>query len=109
MWFNYRKPRPAKRGTYYFAARLNVPVISCFIEMQDLPEMDNEEFHKVKFIVHVLDVLYPDPEKTDRENSIEMCEKDYALKRAAYEKAYGKPLDYTFESVDIAGWTGELS
>ena len=28
MWFNYRKPRPPKRGAYHFAAKLNVPVIS---------------------------------------------------------------------------------
>ncbi len=109
MWFHYRKPRPPKRGAYYFAARLNAPVISCFIEMQDLPEKDTEEFCKVKFIVHVLDVLYPDPEKTVRENSEAMCKQDYELKRAAYEKAYGKPLDYTFARTDIAGWMGEHS
>ncbi len=40
MWFNYRKPRPLKRGAYYYAAKFNVPVISCFIEIQDLEKMD---------------------------------------------------------------------
>lgn len=109
MWFNYRKPRPLKRGAYYYAAKLGVPVISCFIEMKDLNEKDNDEFRKVKFIVHVLDILYPDPGKSVKENSEQMCKVDYELKKAAYEKAYGKPLSYTFENSDIAGWMGELS
>lgn len=108
MWFNYRKPRPPKRGAYYYAARLNVPIISCFIEMRDLEKMDGQDFHKVKFIVHVLGVLYPDPKKSVKLSSEEMCRADYELKKSAYEKAYGKTLDYTFEKTDIAGWTGEL-
>lgn len=106
MWFNYRKPRPPQRGFYYMAAKADVPVISCFVEMRDLEEMDDEKFHKVKYILHVLDVIYPDPAKTPRENSMEMSKKDYALKVAAYEAAYGKPLAYTFDDNDIAGLTG---
>lgn len=109
MWFNYRKPRPIKRGAYYYAAKLNAPVISCFVEMQDMPDMDNESFHKVKYIVHVLDVLYPDQRKSVRENSTEMCERDYRLKKQAYESAYGKALTYDFDDSDIAGWIGNVS
>lgn len=109
MWFNYRKPRPCKRGAYYYAARLNVPLISCFVEMRDLPEMDNGEFHKVQFILHILDVLYPEEGKSIKENSEKMRQLDYDLKKSAYEKAYGKPLEYRFEASDIAGWTGAPS
>ena len=108
MWFNYRKPRPAKRGPFYYAARLNVPVVSCFIEMQDLEKMDTKDFHKVKYIVHILDVLYPNKEKSVKENSVLMCETDDRLKKEMYEKVYKKPLDYTFENSDIAGWIGSL-
>lgn len=108
MWFNYRKPRDFKRGAYYYAARLNVPVISCFVEMQDLPERDKGDFNKVKYTVHILDVMYPDSNKTVKENSVEMCQKDYQLKKEAYEKVYSKPLTYTFEKHDIAGWTGVM-
>lgn len=104
MWFNYRKPRPIKRGSYYYAAKLNVPVISCFVEMVDLQEKDTDEFYKVKYILHILGVLYPDSQKSVRENSIEMADKDYELKKAAYEKIYNKPLIYTFDGSDIAGW-----
>lgn len=106
MWFNYRKPRPPKRGAYYFASRMNVPVICCFVEMRDIPELDTPEFHKVRYTIHILDVLTPDPAKSVRENSLEMCRRDYALKKRAYEEIYGKPLDYTFADSDIAGWLG---
>jgi len=107
MWFNYRKPRPFLRGAYHFAAKLGKPIISCFIEMQDMDEMDTEQFHKVRYVMHILDVLYPDPDKNIRENSMYLCERDYELKKAAYERIYGKCLCYDFEPDDIAGWTGE--
>ncbi len=107
MWFNYRKPRPPRKGAYHFAAKLQVPVISCFVEMRDEKEMDTANFHKVRYTLHILDVLYPDPQKSVRKNSAALCEKDYALKKEAYERIYGKPLSYDFEPSDIAGWTGE--
>ena len=108
MWFQYRKPRPPKKGAYHFAAKLQKPVISCFVEIVDTgkPEKD-PAFHKTAYRLHVLDVLYPDPAKSVRDNSRELCERDYALKTAAYEACYRKPLSYTFEQEDIAGYVGE--
>lgn len=104
MWFNYRKPRPLKRGAYYFAAKLNAPVVCCFVEMVDLPQMDTKEFRKVRYVLHILGTLYPDPEKSVRQNSMEMCRQDLLWKQQAYEAAYGKPLTYDFTPQDIAGW-----
>lgn len=108
MWFNYRKPRPPKNGAYFYAAKLNVPIISCFVEIKDLAEDDNDEFKKVKYILHILGVLYPDPDKTSKENTEFLSETDYNLKRKCYEEVYGKTLDYTFEPTDIAGWKKAL-
>ena len=108
MWFNYRKPRPCQRGAYHFAAKLGLPVVSCFIEMCDEAQMDTAQFRKVRYRLHILDILYPEQGKSVRETSIALCEQDYSLKKAAYERIYAKPLDYTFEPSDIAGWTGEL-
>ncbi len=108
MWFNYRKPRPPKGGAYFFAAKLNVPIISCFVEIVDTPKDDTPEFRQVKYILHVLDVLLPDAEKSVRENTEILSERDYALKKACYETVYGKKLTYTFESSDIAGWKEAL-
>lgn len=108
MWFNYRKPRPPKNGAYFYAAKLNVPIISCFVEMVDLEEDDTPEFKKVNYVLHVLDVLYPDPNKTAKENTEYLSQTDYDLKKACYEQVYGKPLTYDFHSSDIAGWKETL-
>ncbi|MBO4369892.1 MAG: 1-acyl-sn-glycerol-3-phosphate acyltransferase [Paludibacteraceae bacterium] len=104
MWFNYRKPRIPKRGVYHYAAKLQVPVISCFVEMRDIPGTLRDDFTDVAYTLHVLKPIFPNPAKPVKENSIDMAAQDYAQKKAAYEQAYGKPLDYTFETTDIAGW-----
>ena len=109
MWFNYKKPRTLKPGAYYFAARNKVPIISCFTEMIDTNEEDSPEFYKVKYVLHVLPPIYPDPNLSPKDNSIIMMEKDYNQKKEAYEKAYGKKLDYTFDYDDIAGLINKKS
>ncbi len=108
MWFNYRKPRPPKKGAYFYAAKLNIPIISCFVEIVDMDEDDTTEFKKVKYILHILDVLYPDPNKTVKENTEALGVLDYSLKKKCYETVYGKELSYDFDSSDIAGWKDTL-
>ncbi len=103
MWYQYRKPRPPKRGAYYYAARNNVPIISCFVELQTVPEKETDMFYKTRYVMHVLKPIYPDAERSRRENSIYMMETDYRQKAEAYEQAYGKRLTYVFENWDIAG------
>lgn len=107
MWFNYRKPRPVKRGAYYYAAKFGVPVVSCFVEIRDLPLVDNAEFDQTRYVMHVLPTIYPSPHLSVRENSRHMMAADYQQKKAAYEAAYGKPLTYQAEPDDIAGWRGK--
>lgn len=104
MWFNYKKPRPLKEGAYYFAAKNNVPIISCFVEMVETDKKDTEEFNKVNYVLHILKPIYPDANKTVKENSEIMMETDYNQKKEAYEKAYNRELNYVFEiNEDIAG------
>ncbi len=104
MWFHYRKPRPPKRGAYYYAAINRVPIVSCFVEIRDAHGKENNQFKKTRHIMHVLPPIYPDPKKTVRENSEAMMAQDYKQKVEAYEKAYGKKLTYDFDESDIAGW-----
>lgn len=106
MWFNYRKPRTLKNGAYYYAAKNNVPIISCFVEIIDTKENDNSEFYRVKYVLHILPPIYPESNKTAKENSVLMMEKDYKQKKETYERVYNKKLDYGFEVGDIAGWKG---
>ena len=104
MWYNYRKPRPLKTGAYHLAAKFNVPVIPCFTEIRTRKDYDEDGFKKLKFILHIMKPIYPDPEKTLKQNKEEMQKKDYDAKVKAYEEAYGKKLEYTFEKEDIAGF-----
>ena len=107
MWFNYRKPRPGKRGAYYYAAKHGIPIISCFTEIRELGKMETKDFHKVQYVLHVLKPIYPDSRRPVREDSIRMQELDYRQKVAAYEAVYGKKLTYEFHNWDIAGWAAE--
>lgn len=111
MWWNYRKPRKLQRGAYYFAAKQNVPVISLFIEISDLPKIEKKDsnFYETKYIVHVLQPIFPDVSLNANENAHKMMEQDYQQKVAAYEKIYGKKLNYDFTDWDIAGWRSHLS
>ncbi len=107
MWLNYRKPRPPKRGAYYYAAVNSVPVISCFVEIKTMPKLETKDFYKTRYVLHILPPIYPDPEKNVQENSREMMAIDYKQKTESYEKAYGRPLTYEYEPGDIAGWVPE--
>ena len=104
MWFNYKKPRPCKRGAYQFASQLNVPVISLFVQIDNLDTKDNDEFLNTKQTVHILKPIYPDENKSLKENSTIMADTDYNQKKEAYEKAYNKKLTYDFSYDDIAGF-----
>ncbi len=106
MWFHYRKPRPPKSGAYFYAAKLGVPILSCFVEIVDTDKEDAEGFRKVRHVLHVLGVLYPDKERSVRENTKFLAATDYAMKCACYETVYKKKLTYDFETEDIAGWKG---
>lgn len=108
MWFHYRKPRPPKSGAYFYAAKLGVPILSCFVEIVDTDKEDAEGFRKVRHVLHVLGVLYPDKERSVRENTEFLAATDYAMKCACYETVYKKKLTYDFETEDIAGWKGTL-
>ncbi|RVU70401.1 MULTISPECIES: 1-acyl-sn-glycerol-3-phosphate acyltransferase [Lactobacillus] len=105
MWFNYRRIRPFKKGAYYFAAKFNLPIISCFVEIQNCQqkELFHRDFYKTRCVLHVLPTIYPDSEKSIAENTKLMRKQDYQQKKAAYERIYGKKIDQPFTFDDIAG------
>ena len=108
MWWGWRRPRSCKRGAYYYACLFDKPVVSCFVEIRDEKRMDKVPFHKVRYTLHLLGVLYPPEGASPREASVRMAEADYQMKKAAYENIYGKPIDAPFSSDDIAGWDGSV-
>ena len=106
MWFNYCKPRPLQKGAYYYAAKLQVPIISCFVEIRPRKSKEwfHRDFYKTNKIVHILPTIYPDANKSIIQNAKDMREKDYLQKKQAFERAFNTKLDYHFSYSDIAGF-----
>ncbi|MBR6698197.1 MAG: 1-acyl-sn-glycerol-3-phosphate acyltransferase [Lachnospiraceae bacterium] len=94
MWWNYKKPKPLKKGGYVFAAKNNVPVLPCFITMEDSDILDGDGFFVQEYTIHVGEPIYPDTNKTKDENVKEMMEKNAAIWKEIYESTYNKPLEY---------------
>ena len=105
MWFNYKLPRPGKIGAYHYACKYNVPIIPCFVEMQNTDKLGDDGFYIQKYILHVMKPLYPDTSLDFKAQKEDLRKRDYELKVSKYEEVYGKKLDYLFDGKeDIAGW-----
>jgi lipopolysaccharide biosynthesis glycosyltransferase len=98
MWWNYRKPKPLQKGGYYIAAKNGVPVLPCFITMEDSSIYGEDGFPVQEYTIHVCEPIYPDPEKTTKENTAMMMEKNAEVWKSVYETTYGIPLEYTTEA-----------
>lgn len=95
MWWNYRKPKPLKKGAFAFAASNKVPVLPCFITMEDTDVMDADGYPVQAYTVHVAPPIYPDKDKNKAENAILMMQKNYDVWKEIYEETYKTPLSYT--------------
>lgn len=94
MWWNYRKPRPMTNGAFTFAVASKVPVLPIFITMNDSELIGDDGFPIQEYTINFLDPIYPDPEKSDKENARMMNENNYAQWKKCYEETYGIPLEY---------------
>ncbi len=102
MWYNYRKPRPGFIGAYHIAAKLCCPIVPIFTEIGEENRFDRSCSPELYYRAHILPPIYPEGEKSVRENAHLMCERDNEEKRNAYERAYGRPYSSEFEEHDVA-------
>lgn len=95
-WWYYEKPRPFKDGAFYYAAKFNVPVISCFITYKPRKEKDvtPDGMYPYGMIVHIMKPIYPKAELSFKENRDIMRESAFNLLKDCYESTYHKPLEY---------------
>ena len=94
MWWNYRKPKPLKKSAYQIAIKNKVPVLPCFITMQDTDLIDGDGFPVQEYTIHIGEPIYPDKDKTANDNANMMMKKNYELWKSIYESEYGIPLVY---------------
>lgn len=97
MWWNYRKPKPLKKGAFIIAGRNNVPVVPCFITMRDTDIMDDNGFFIQEYTIHIEKPIYPDPELSYAENVEMLMQKNYEIWKNIYETQYCEPLTYLTE------------
>ena len=95
MWWNYKKPKPLKKGGFTFAAKNNVPVLPCFITMEDSNVPGEGGLPVQEYTIHIAEPIYPDPEKSRAENVKYMMNTNYAVWKDIYERVYEIPLKYT--------------
>lgn len=94
MWWNYRKPRPLKKGAFNFAVKNNVPIIPAFITMEDTDKLDALGFNVQAYTIWFLPAIYPKAELSERENIDYLKNENYRVWKELYEKVYGIPLRY---------------
>lgn len=94
LWQNYKKPRPLKDGAFRFAVKANVPVVACFVTMQDSEFIDGEGMPVQRYTLHILDVLYPKKELSYKENVEYLQKENERLMKEKYEEIYGEKLTY---------------
>ena len=97
MWWNYRKPKPLKTGAYMFAAKSGVPVLPCFITMQDSDIMGEDGYFVQEYTIHIAPPIYPEDGLNYRKNTVKMMNKNYEVWKEIYEREYHIPLTYTTE------------
>ena len=94
MWWNYRKPKPFKKGAFTFAVHANVPVLPVFITMEDTDVLDDGGYPVQAYTVHVCPPIYPDPNLSKNENINKLMEENFEAWKKIYEETYGKKLEY---------------
>ena len=94
MWWNYRKPRPCKKGAFRFAVSNNVPIIPFFITMEDSEHIDNDGFNVQEYTVHILPAIYPKDKLNKHENIEYLMQENYKSWVEVYERVYNKKLEY---------------
>lgn len=97
MWWNYRKPKPLKKGAYSFAAKNNVPVLPCFITMQDSDILGEDGFFIQEYTIHVSEPIYPDQSLSQAKQIEKMMSENYEVWKNIYETEYHIPLTYLTE------------
>jgi 1-acyl-sn-glycerol-3-phosphate acyltransferase len=97
MWWNYRKTRPFKRGAFHFAVAYDVPILPCFITSRDTGKMDGNEFPLQRITVHVMPPIYPDPEKSAKDNEQWMLALNERLCRERQQDFYGDLEELVFD------------
>ncbi|MDO5773205.1 MAG: glycosyltransferase [Spirochaetales bacterium] len=94
LWWNYRKPKPLRKGAYTLAVKNNAAVLPVFITMQDSDIVDSDGFFVQEYTIHICKPIFPNPEISRNENIEFMMNENYSAWKKVYEETYKIPLRY---------------
>lgn len=94
LWWNYRKPKPMRKGAFSIAAKNNVPILPVFITMQDSDIVGADGFFVQEYTIHICQPIFPKAEFTTKENVEYMMNENYSSWQKVYEDTYKIPLMY---------------
>lgn len=94
MWWNYKKPKPLQKGAFQFAVKSNVPVVPCFITMEDSDVIDSNGFKVQEYTIHIGKPIYANKEENSKQQINYLMQENYSLWKDIYEKTYNIPLEY---------------
>lgn len=89
MWVNYPKPRPMKDGAFYYAVKMNVPVLPVFCTFRK-----DKKGRIRRMRIHILPAVYADETLPRGMRAARMKEAAEAAWKACYEDYYKTPLEY---------------
>jgi 1-acyl-sn-glycerol-3-phosphate acyltransferase len=99
LWWNYKKPKPLKRGGFDFAVKNNVPVLPMFITMEDSDVLDSDGFFVQEYTINIAAPIYPKKELSNRENIEYMMNENTRIWKEIYEESYGIALEYSTDEL----------
>ena len=83
-----------KNGAFRIAAKNNVPVLPCFITMEDTDKIDADGFNIQAYTIWFLPAIQPKSELNEKDNSEYLKQENYRVWKELYEKVYKIPLTY---------------
>ena len=98
LWWNYRKPKPLKIGAFDLADRSGVPVVPCFITLNDDARVGEDGFPIQHYTVHVGSPVYPDRSLSKQASRERMRNATFSFMKETYERVYGIPLEYNTQN-----------
>ena len=97
MWWNYRKPKPLKNGAFHMAVKNNVPVVPCFITLEDSDIIGDDGFPIQIYTAHIGKPIYRDTTLNKIDAIEKMKQDNYSYFKSVYEDFYKTPLKYNIK------------
>lgn len=93
LWARYTKPRPYMDGAFFYADRLDMPVVPmlyCFHKPRGLRKL----LGLAKVTIRIADPIYSDKSLPLRDRKSDLARRAEKAVAELYEDFYGKPLEY---------------